>query len=97
MSRLIKALLYLQHAFGISDKQVLAGWTKSPYRQVFAGEIHLQTASLINPSSLSRWHKRLGEASIEEFPALSIEAGRKVRVVTRKPMANRGATVSKDR
>lgn len=81
-SRLITGLRYLQHAFGLSDDQVVAGWVENPYWQVFTGEIHLQTAPPIDPSSLSRGRKRLGEAGIEELLAQSIEAAKKARVVT---------------
>jgi IS5 family transposase len=29
--RLIAGLLYLQHAFNLSDEQVVAGWLENPY------------------------------------------------------------------
>jgi IS5 family transposase len=52
--RLVAGLLYLQHAFNLSDEQVVAGWLENPYWQVFTGETHLQTEPPIDPSSLSR-------------------------------------------
>ena len=54
-SRLIAGLLYLEHAFKLSDEQVVAFWLENAYWQVFTGETYLQTEPPINPSSLSRW------------------------------------------
>ena len=39
--RLIAGLLYLQHAFDLSDEEVVATWVENPYWQVFTGETYL--------------------------------------------------------
>jgi IS5 family transposase len=53
-----------------------------PYRdQVFTGETHLQTEPPIDPSSLSRCRKRLGEVGMEELLALSIEAAKRAKMI----------------
>ena len=70
--RLIAGLLYLQHAFDLSDEEVVATWVENPYWQVFAGEIYLQTRPPIDPSSLTRWRKRLGETGVEEMLSLTL-------------------------
>ena len=70
--RLIAGLLYLQHAFDLSDEEVVATWVENPYWQVFTGEIYLQTRPPIDPSSLTRWRKRLGEAGVEEMLSLTL-------------------------
>jgi IS5 family transposase len=67
--RLVAGLLYLQHAFNLSDEQVVACWLETPYWQVFTGETHLHTEPPIYPSSLSRWRQRLGEVGMEELLA----------------------------
>jgi IS5 family transposase len=36
--RLVAGLLYLQHAFDLSDEQVVAGWLENPYTWTVAGE-----------------------------------------------------------
>jgi IS5 family transposase len=36
--RLVAGLLYLQHAFNLSDEQVVAGWLENPYIWTVAGE-----------------------------------------------------------
>ncbi|MGF6855493.1 hypothetical protein OKW29_004380 [Paraburkholderia sp. CI3] len=35
--RLIAGLLYLQHAFDLSDEEVVWQWVENPYWQVFTG------------------------------------------------------------
>ena len=39
--RLIAGLLYLQHAFDLSDEEVVWQWVENPYWQVFTGETYL--------------------------------------------------------
>ena len=41
------------------------------------GETYLQTEPPIDPSSLTRWRKRLGEAGVEELLAETIEAAKR--------------------
>jgi IS5 family transposase len=79
--RLIAGLLYLQHTFDLSDEEVVWGWVENPYWQVFTGETFLQKDPPIDPSSLSRWRQRLGEAGVEELLAQSIEAAKRASVI----------------
>ena len=72
--RLIAGLLYLQHAFDLSDEEVVWRWVENPYWQVFTGEMYLQTEPPIDPSSLTRWRKRLGEAGVEELLSVTLAA-----------------------
>ena len=37
-SRLVAGLLYLQHAYKLSDEAVVARWVENPYYQHFCGE-----------------------------------------------------------
>ena len=71
--RLIAGLLYLQYAFALSDEDVVSGWTENPYWQVFTGEEYFQTEPPIDPSSLTRWRKRLGEAGVEELLSVTLD------------------------
>ena len=80
-ARLIAGLLYLQHAFDLSDEEVVWRWVENPYWQVFTGETYLQTQPPIDPSSLTRWRGRLGEAGIEELLAETIEAAKRAGVI----------------
>jgi hypothetical protein len=81
-SGLIAGLLYLQHAFDLSDEEVVWQWLENPYWQVFTGETYLQTEPPIDPSSLTLWRKRLGEAGVEELLVETIEAEKRAGVIT---------------
>ena len=63
--RLVAGLMYLQHAYGLSDEAVLARWVENPYFQHFTGETVFQHRPPIHPSSLSRWRGRIGEEGVE--------------------------------
>lgn len=81
--RLIAGLLYLQHAFALSDEEVVWRWVENPYWQVFTGEEYLQTELPIDPSSLTRWRRRLGEAGVEELLSITVAASVDCRAVKR--------------
>ena len=57
----------------MSDEDVVSGWVENPYWQVFTGEEDLQIDPPIDPSSLTRWRKRLGEAGVEELLAVTLD------------------------
>ncbi|AEQ96607.1 transposase, degenerated [Xanthomonas oryzae pv. oryzicola BLS256] len=67
--RLMIGLLYLKHAYDLSDEAVCARWLENPYWQFFNGELMFQTRLPCNPSLLTRWRQRLGEAGMEELLA----------------------------
>lgn len=79
--RLIAGLLYLQHTFDASDEAVVNTWVENPYWQFFCGQTYLQTELPIDPSSLTRWRKRIGEEGVETLLMASIEAARRGGVI----------------
>ena len=70
-------LLYLQHAYRLSDEAVLARWVENPYYQHFTGEVFFQHRPPIDPSSLTRWRGRIGEEGVEWLLTQTIRAGQK--------------------
>jgi len=80
-TRLIAGLLYLQHTFALSDEDVVWGWVENPYWQLFCGETWFQHRPPIDPSSLTRWRKRIGEAGLEWMLTQTIKAAESARVV----------------
>ena len=74
--RLVAGLMYLQHAYGLSDEAVLARWVENPYYQHFTGEVFFQHRPPLHPSSLSRWRGRIGEEGVEWLLTKTVEAGR---------------------
>jgi len=65
--RLMVGLHYLKQAFDVSDEAVVSGFLENPYRQYFCGYEHFQKDFPIDPSSLTRFRKRLGSAGIEHL------------------------------
>jgi transposase, IS5 family len=84
--RLVAGLLYLQHAFRLSDEAVVARWVENPYYQHFTGETFFQHRPPIDPTSLTRWRKRIGEEGVEWLLTKTIEAGRKSGTVEEKAL-----------
>lgn len=63
--RLMVGLHYLKYAFDESDESLVARWVENPYWQYFCGFTHLQHDLPLDPSSLSRWRKRVGAERLE--------------------------------
>ena len=84
--RLIAGLMYLQHTFHLSDEAVVARWVENPYYQHFTGETFFQHRPPIDPSSLVRWRKRIGEEGVEWLLSKTIEAGRASGMVSDKSL-----------
>lgn len=85
--RLMAGLLYLKHAYDLSDEDVCTRWLENPYWQFFTGEVVFQTQLPCNPSSLTRWRQRLGEAGMEELLAQTIAAARSMKAVDARELS----------
>ena len=59
-TRLMVGLSYLQHTFNLSDEAVVQRWIENPYDQWFCGCEYFQHELPCDPSSLTRWRKRIG-------------------------------------
>lgn len=79
--RLVAGLLYLQHAFRLSDEAVVARWVENPCYQHFTGETFFQHRPPIDPSSLTRWRQRIGEEGVEWMLTQTIVAGQKAGAI----------------
>lgn len=72
--RLVVGLLMLEHMYGVSDEEVVRTWLENPYWQQLCGYDYLQWNFPIDPSSLTRWRKRLGPKGMEKILAFTIKA-----------------------
>jgi len=81
LPRLVAGIFYLQHAFALSDEAVVARWAENPYWQHFCGETFFQHRLPLDPSSMTRWRKRIGEEGVEWLLTQTIEAGKRTGVV----------------
>lgn len=58
--RLMAGLHYLKHVFRKGDESVLHGFLENPYWQYFCGYDYFQNILPVDPSSLTRFRKRIG-------------------------------------
>ena len=80
-TRLMVALHYLKYTHDLSDEEVVYGWVENPYWQYFSGMKWFEHRVPINPSSMTRWRNRIGEAGAEQLLKETIEAGLKLKAV----------------
>jgi IS5 family transposase len=59
---------------------------ENPYYQHFTGEVFFQRHPPIDPTSLTRWRKRIGEEGVEWLLTKTIEAGRKSGAVAERSL-----------
>jgi len=79
--RLMVGLHYLKHAYNLSDEQTVLRWVENPYWQYFCGMKWFASALPIDPSSMTRWRKKIGEQGAETLLAQSIATGLKTGAV----------------
>lgn len=72
--RLMVALLYLKHAYNLSDDGVIERWAQDVYFQFFSGQEYFEARFPCDKAQLSRFRKGLGEAGVEELLKTTIEA-----------------------
>ncbi len=80
-TRLMVALHYLKYQLDLSDEDVVAAWVENPYWQHFSGMKYFQHQVPIDPSSMTRWRQRLGDAGADQMLRATIEAGIAMRVI----------------
>ncbi len=80
-TRLMVSLHYLKYTNDLSDEAVVRGWVENPYWQYLSGMEFFCHEAPIDPSSMSRWRRRVGEAGAEEMLKGTIEAGLRLKVI----------------
>jgi IS5 family transposase len=85
-TRLMVGLHYLKHAFNESDESVVDRFLENPYWQYFCGFTHFQKKLPIDPSSMTRWRKRMGDEGIEKLLAETIETAKRGKLVTEQTL-----------
>ena len=80
-TRLMVALHYLKYTYNLSDEDIVATWVENPYWQYLSGMNFFEHELPINPSSMTRWRKRIGEAGAEELLKETIKTGLKLKAV----------------
>ncbi len=84
--RLVVGLMMLQHMYNFSDEGVVEQWIENPYWQFFCGEQQLQWEMPIDPSSLPRWRKRIGEEGMKKILSATIKTALNTGTVSTKSL-----------
>jgi len=72
----------MKHTYNLSDEEVVAHWAENPYWQHFCGETYFQHQLPIDPSQMTRFRKRIGEAGCKFMRGLTIHIGIATRAVS---------------
>ena len=80
-TRLMVALHYLKYTHDLSDEAVLRQWVENPYWQYLSGMMFFEYEFPIDPSTMSRWRRRINEAGAEELLKETIQAGLRLQVI----------------
>ena len=65
--RLMASLLYLKHAFNLSDSDVVQRWSQDVVWQYFSGNVFYEPRLPCDAGQLGRFRKGIGEAGVEEL------------------------------
>ena len=80
-TRLLVSLHYLKYTYNLSDEATVEGWLENPYWQYLSGMKYFSHKLPLEPSSMTRWRKRVGEAGAEELLKETLEAGLRMKAV----------------
>lgn len=85
-TRLMVSLHYLKYTFDLSDDDVSTGWLQNPYWQYLSGMRYFSHSAPLDPSSMSRWGKKVGQACLEELLAETIRTGLKLKAISQSQL-----------
>ena len=74
-TRIMVGLHYLKMTYNESDESVVRKFQENPYWQYFCGLSFFQHEAPCDPTSLVRWHQRVGETGIEKLLEETINCG----------------------
>jgi len=82
--RLMVALLYLKHAFDLSDEELVERWSENVVWQFFSGMAYYTPELPCDATQLGRFRRVLGEAGVEQLLKSTIEAAVAMKAVTKR-------------
>jgi len=85
-TRLMVGLHYLKHAFNESDESVVAGLLENPYWQYFCGFEFFIHQLPVDPTSMTRWRKRIGPEDMEQLLSETLETAKRKKLLTERHM-----------
>ena len=85
--RTMIALLYLKHAFNLSDEAVVQGWSENPYWQHFAGMAYFEPRLPCDATTLVKFRRLLGEEGVEELLAQTVNLAVSLKLIPASALA----------
>ena len=79
--RLMVALLYLKHAFNLSDEELCERWSENVVWQFFSGMAYYEPRLPCDATQIGRFRRVLGEAGVEQLLKSTIQASVSMGVV----------------
>ena len=79
--RLMAALLYLKHAFGLSDEELVERWSENVVWQYFSGQDYYCPRLPCDATQIGRFRTAIGEAGVEELLKASIDAAVQMKAI----------------
>jgi transposase, IS5 family len=71
--RLMASLLYLKHAFDLSDEELVQRWAENVVWQYFSGQVYYEPKFPCDATQIGRFRKAIGEAGVEELLKATID------------------------
>lgn len=85
-TRLMVGLHYLKHAFNESDESVVARLLENPYWQYFCGFEYFIHRLPVDPTSMTRWRKRIGPKEMEQLLSETLQTAKREEHLTERHM-----------
>ena len=79
--RLMAALLYLKHAFNLSDEELVVRWSENVVWQYFSGQAYYTPELPCDPTQIGRFRTAIGEAGVEELLKATIDTAVQTKAV----------------
>jgi IS5 family transposase len=79
--RLMAALLYLKHAFNLSDEELVERWSENVVWQYFSGQEYYTPHLPCDATQIGRFRKAIGEAGVEELLKATIDTALQTKAV----------------
>ena len=79
--RLMLSLLYLKHAFDLSDEELVARWSENVVWQFFSGMEYYQPRPPCDATQIGRFRSAIGEAGVEELLKATIDTAVQIKAV----------------
>ena len=79
--RLMASLLYLKHAFNLSDEELVIRWSENVIWQYFSGQEYYTPKLPCDATQIGRFRTAIGESGVEKLLKATIDAAVRAKVV----------------